>query len=380
LLCSWSCDRAKYLNGRNDCSQSIDVLINNSIRVIMDCLTKSAHFIPISTTYRVWQYAGLYVSHIVRYHGIPKAIISDRGSIIVARLSEQLHDCLGTHLIRISTYHPQTDEQTERVNHIIKDMLRACVLTDGQKWDKNLPLAEFSYNSSYQENIKMSPFEALYGWPCRTPLCWSESGKRVIFGPDIVTEAKEKVKQIQANILAAQSHQKSYADKRHNSLELEVDDHVYLWVSQMKDVHHFGTKGKLVPRYIGLYPIIIKYGPTSYQVELPVKLSGVHNVSPMKDVWSLRLMLLSKTPSHWKLIWHTGHIPSRCSTSKTESCATGLLGSIWSSWMIPPNMRPCENMRNFCDPTTPSFFHRGNHPTPLPFYAFTSNLGARFSF
>jgi hypothetical protein len=129
----------------------------------MDCLTKSAHFIPISTTYRVRQYAELYISHIVRYHGIPKAIISDRGSIIVARLWEQLHDCLGTHLIRSSTYHPQTDEQTERVNQIIKDMLRACVLTDGQKWDKNLPLAEFSYNSSYQESIKMSPFEALYG-------------------------------------------------------------------------------------------------------------------------------------------------------------------------------------------------------------------------
>jgi hypothetical protein len=157
-------------------------------------------------------------------------------------------------------------------------MLRACVLTDGPKWDKHLPLAEFSYNNSYQESIKMSPFEALYGRPCRTPLSWSESGERVIFGPDIVTEAEGKVKQIQANILAAQCRQKSYTDKRSSPLEFEVGDHVYLRVSPMKDVRRFGIKGKLAPRYIGLYPIIDKYGPTSYQVELPAKLSGVHNV------------------------------------------------------------------------------------------------------
>jgi hypothetical protein len=124
----------------------------------------------------------------------------------------------------------------------------------------------------------MSPFEALYGRPYRTPLSWSESGKRVTFGPDIVTEAEEKVKQIQANILAAQSRQKSYADRRCNPLEFKVGDHVYLRVSPIKGVRCFGIKGKLAPRYIGSYPIIDKYGPTSYQVELPARLSGVHNV------------------------------------------------------------------------------------------------------
>jgi hypothetical protein len=83
-------------------------------------------------------------------------------------------------------------------------MLHTCVLMDGPKWDKHLPLAGFSYNNSYQQSIKMLPFEALYGRPCYTPLSWSESSERVIFGPDIVTEAKEKVKQIEVNILAAQ--------------------------------------------------------------------------------------------------------------------------------------------------------------------------------
>jgi hypothetical protein len=100
----------------------------------------------------------------------------------------------------------------------------------------------------------------------------------VIFGPDIVIEAEEKVKQIQVNILAAQSRQKSYEDKRHSPMEFEVGDHVYLCVSPMKGVHRYGMKGKLAPNYIGLYPIFDKYGPMSYQMELPARLSGVHNV------------------------------------------------------------------------------------------------------
>jgi hypothetical protein len=218
------------------------------------------------------------MSHIVRYHGIPKIIIFDRGSIFVACFWEQLHDCLGTHLIQILAYHPQTDGQTERVNQIIEDMFRACILNDGPMWDKHLPLDEFSYNNSYQESIKISPFEALYGWPCHTPLSWFKSGERVIFGRDIVTEVEEKVKQIHANILTSQSHQKSYTNKRCRPLEFAVGDHVYLQVSPIKGVRRFGIKGKLAPCYIGLYPIIDKYGPLSYQVELPSKLLGVNNV------------------------------------------------------------------------------------------------------
>jgi hypothetical protein len=109
-------------------------------------------------------------------------------------------------------------------------------------------------------------------------LSWSESSERVVFGPDIVAEAEGKVKQIQANILAAQSRQKSYADKRRSPLEFKVGDHVYLRVSPMKGVRCFGIKGKLAPRYIGPYSFIDKHSPTSYQVELPTRLSGVQDV------------------------------------------------------------------------------------------------------
>jgi hypothetical protein len=135
----------------------------NSIWVIVDRFTQSTHFIPVAMTYRVGQYIELYISYNVRYHSIPKTIISDRGSVFVAHFWEQLHKCLRTHLIRSSGYHPQMDGQMERVNQIIEDMLRACVLMNGPKWDKHLPLAKFSYNNNYQESIKMSPFEPLYG-------------------------------------------------------------------------------------------------------------------------------------------------------------------------------------------------------------------------
>jgi hypothetical protein len=136
---------------------------NDSIWVIVDHLMKSAHFIPVGVRYRARQYAELYIAHIVRYHGILKTIISDRGSIVVARFWEQLHQCLGTHLIQSLAYQPQINGQTERVNQIIEDMLCVCVLNDGTKWDQHLSLVEFSYNNSYQESTKMSPFEALYG-------------------------------------------------------------------------------------------------------------------------------------------------------------------------------------------------------------------------
>jgi hypothetical protein len=109
-------------------------------------------------------------------------------------------------------------------------------------------------------------------------LSWTESSERVIFGSDIVTEEEENVKQIQANILAAQSRQKSYADKRRSPMEFEVGDHVYLRVSLIKGVRCFSIKGKLASHYIGPYHIVDKYGPTSYQVELPMRLSGDHNV------------------------------------------------------------------------------------------------------
>jgi transposase InsO family protein len=163
----------------------------DSIWVIVDRLTKVAHFVPVKTTYSVPQLAELYMSRIVCLHGVPKKVVSDRGTQFTSKFWERLHETLDTQLRFSFAYHPQTDGQTERVNQILEDMLRACALRYGRSWDKSLSYAEFSYNNSYQESLKMAPFEMLYGRRCRTSLFWSETRERKVFGPDILQEAEK---------------------------------------------------------------------------------------------------------------------------------------------------------------------------------------------
>jgi hypothetical protein len=135
----------------------------DSIWAIIDRLTKIAHFLPVKTYYPVITYAQIYIARILSLHEIPKIIVADRGPQFASKFWGELHKSLGTKLLHTSAYHPQTSGQTERVNQILEDMLRPCVLEFPQKWDDCLPLAEVSYNNSYQESIKMEPFEALYG-------------------------------------------------------------------------------------------------------------------------------------------------------------------------------------------------------------------------
>jgi hypothetical protein len=251
---------------------------HDSIWVIVDRLTKSAHFLPVSTKYIATDYAQLYFDKIVTSHGVPLTIISDRGSVFMSHFWQQLQKCLGTRLLHSSAYHPQTDGQTERVNQVLEDMLRACVISFPEKWDKCLKLAEFSYNNSYHESIRMAPFEALYGRRCRTPLNWVEVGDRGYFGPDFVKKAREQVSIIREHLKAAQNRQKNYADKRRRPMQFAVGDHVYLKVSPMRGVHRFGIGGKLAPRYVGPYKILKQCGPVAYRLQLPDILSAVHNV------------------------------------------------------------------------------------------------------
>jgi transposase InsO family protein len=121
----------------------------DSIWVIVERLTKEAHFIPVMMTYSGPQLAEMYMSRIVCLHGVPKKIVSDRGTQFTLMFWERLHEAMDTQLNFSSTYHPQTDGQTERVNQILEDMLRACALQYGRSWDKSLPYVVFSYNNSY---------------------------------------------------------------------------------------------------------------------------------------------------------------------------------------------------------------------------------------
>jgi hypothetical protein len=250
----------------------------DSIWVVVDRLTKATHFIPVKTTYNSAVLVELYMSRIVCLHGIPKKIVSDKGTQFTSHFWQQLHEALGTHLKFSSAYHPQTDGQTERTSQILEDMLRACALQDKLGWDKRLPYVEFSYNNSYQASLKMSPFEALYGRNCRTSLHWDQPSERQMFGSDILLEAEENIRMVRENLKAAQSRQRSYADTRRRELSFVVGYYVYLKVSPIRGTKRFGVKGKLAPRYIGSYKIQARGGEVAYQLSLPENLSAVHDV------------------------------------------------------------------------------------------------------
>ena len=161
---------------------------------------------------------------------------------------------------------------------MLEDMLRACVLDHKGSWEEHLPLVEFAYNNSYQESIQMARYEALYGRPCRSQICWTEVGESSITGPDLIRDTSEKVSLIRHRLLTAQSRQKSYADVRRRPLEFEVRDHVFLKVIPKRGVVRFGKRGKLLPRFIRPFEILKRVDIVAYQLALPPSMSSVYKV------------------------------------------------------------------------------------------------------
>ena len=161
---------------------------------------------------------------------------------------------------------------------MLEDMLRACVLDHKGSCEEHFPLGEFAYNNSYQASIQMTPYEALYGRLCKSPICWTEVGESSITGPDMIRDTFEKVSLIRQHLLTAQSRQKSYADVRRQPLEFEVGDHVFLKVMPKRGVVRFGKRGKLSPRFIGPFEILEMVGIVTYRLALPPSMSSVHEV------------------------------------------------------------------------------------------------------
>ena len=187
---------------------------NDAIWVIVDRLTKSAHFLAIKLSFSVEQLAELYVAQIVRYHGIPKSIISDRDGRFTSKFWRSVHQAMGTKLAFSTAFHPQTDGQSERTIQTLEDMLRACIMDFKGTWDKKLPLIEFSYNNSFHASIGMAPYEALYGRRCRSPVHWYETREKELVSTDFIRRTTEAVKLIRRRMETTSSRHKSYVDKR----------------------------------------------------------------------------------------------------------------------------------------------------------------------
>ncbi|GKC98275.1 putative reverse transcriptase domain-containing protein [Tanacetum coccineum] len=189
---------------------------HDAIWVIVDRLTKSAHFLAIHDDYKMERFARLYINEIVARHGVPVSIISDRDSRFTSRFWKLLQKALGTQLDMSTAYHLQNDGQSERTIPTLEDMLRGCAIGFGGNWDTHLPLVEFSYNNSYHLSVKCAPFEALYGRKCRTPIAWVDVGESKLIRPKIVHETIDKIVHIKERLKATQDRQKSYADNRKN--------------------------------------------------------------------------------------------------------------------------------------------------------------------
>ncbi|KAL2226381.1 UNVERIFIED_CONTAM: Transposon Ty3-I Gag-Pol polyprotein [Sesamum indicum] len=231
------------------------------IWVIVDRLTKSAHFLPIRQNDSLDKLAELYVSEIVRLHGIPTSIVSDRDPRFTSHFWGSLQTALGTKLHFSTAFHPQTDGQSERTIHTLEDMMRACVIESRGNWDDHLPLMEFAYNNSFHSSIGMAPYEALQ-----------------LEGPELVQETVDKIKTVEKCLKAAQDRQKSYVDKHRREIEYKVREKVFLKVSPWRGILRFGKQGKLSPRYIRPYEILERVGPLAYRLALPTELSQIHDV------------------------------------------------------------------------------------------------------
>lgn len=244
----------------------------------MDWLTKSAHFIPINISFPLEKLASIYIRVVVKAHGVPLSIVSDRDPRFTSRFWMSLQEALGSKLKLSSAYHPQTDGQSERTIQSLEDLLRACVLEQGGAWDTYFPLIEFTYNNSYHSSIGMAPFEALYCRRCRTPLCWHESGESVVLGPEMVQQTSEKVRMIREKMKVSQSRQKSYHDKRRKDLEFQEGDHVFLKVTPVTGVGRALKSKKLTSKFMGPYQIYERIGVAAYRVALPPHLENLHDV------------------------------------------------------------------------------------------------------
>ncbi|GKE69252.1 putative reverse transcriptase domain-containing protein, partial [Tanacetum coccineum] len=256
------------------------------IWVIVDRLTKSAHFLPMCEDYKMERLARQYLSEIVARHRVPISIISDHDSRFTSRFWQSMQEALRTRLDMSTAYHPQSDGQSERTIQTLKDMLRACVLDFRGSWDVHLPLVEFSYNNSYHFSVRCAPFEALYSRKCRSPIMWAKVGEGQLIGPELVQEITKKISQIKDRLKAARDCQKSYADKRRKPLEFSVGDYVLLKVSPWKGVIRFVKKHKLAPRFVGPFEIIKKVGHVAYRLDLPEELNGVQTRSTCRTLRS----------------------------------------------------------------------------------------------
>jgi hypothetical protein len=258
---------------------------DNAIWVVVDRMTKMSHFIPVSDTLKPDEMARKFMTHIFKYHGLPTEIISDRGSVFTSKFWTEITNQLGIKRRLSTAYHPQSDGQTERINAILEQFLRAYCNYQQDNWRDLLTLAEFCYNNTVTETTKVSPFFGNYGYH---PRAFNDLIENKNTNPpgnkDSIESLQQLHEQLRGEIAYAQATQSEYANKKRlPDLRLNTGDKVWL---RRKNIKTTRPSSKLDWKYLGPYTIIQKVGQKAYKLDLPpaVRIHPVFHSSLLEPV------------------------------------------------------------------------------------------------
>ncbi|KAJ3703314.1 hypothetical protein LUZ61_007019 [Rhynchospora tenuis] len=272
----------------------------NVILVIIDRLTKYGHFLALTHPYNASDVAQIFLDNVYKLHGLPQNLASDRDPIFTSQFWKELMEKIGVQLNMSTAYHPQSDGQTERLNQCVEQYLRCMVFDQQKKWLKWLPLAEYWYNTSFQQSIGMTPFQALYGYqPTLLPLGdVIRSSNQVVNG--MMRDRQQVLSQLKENLVKAQARMKKYADLHRCERHFAVGDWVYLRIHPYKQQSLTGGgSAKLNSKYFDPFEIVEKIGSVAYKINLP----DTAQIHPVIHVSQLKKQLGRRDKPSFTLPW-----------------------------------------------------------------------------
>jgi len=304
----------------------------NCILVVVDSFTKYAHFVPLRHSFTASSVAQLFLSHIYKLHGLPNAIVSDRDRIFTSHFWRELFRLADVQLQMSSSYHPQSDGQTERLNQSMETFLRCFANATPTKWSSWLPLAEFWYNSTFHSAIGRSPFEALYGYP---PRDFGISASDSVTVPDLAAWLQDRRLMndlIQQYLFRSKERMKRHADKKRTERQFQVGDMVFLKLQPYIQTSLAPRANqKLAFKYYGPFKVIARVGSVAYTLELP-SYSAVHptfHVSQLKKAVLPNTQVSPILPADVELPRVPAAILQRRQTSTGEQVLVR-----WSDWPL----------------------------------------------
>jgi transposase InsO family protein len=255
------------------------------ILVVVDRLTKFAHFIPMSHPYTIQSVAEAFTNHILKLHGPPIAIVSDRDRIFTSNLWKSIFKAMNVELRYSSAYHPQSDGQTERVNQCVENYLRCMVSAEPRQWTKWISMAEYWYNMSFHSSLQVTPFEAIYGFPPPAIGEFALPGHLEPEAQDFTTKRQLMMETLKQHLHQAQHRMKHFADQNRVERTFSPGDMVYLKLQPYR-LSAFGLHSslKLQSKYYGPFRVLSRVGNVAYKLQLPayVHIHPVFHVSQLK--------------------------------------------------------------------------------------------------